>query len=121
MQEEKMDISLSKELTIPKNLINRDNEYFEQYAGTDKDSDNWRMESDYILEVIEISDQGDILFGLSSDLGYQSFNYTPKQVDLITLVENQESLSGDLMVESVQLITKKLNKFKTLIESIKNI
>ena len=115
-----MGINVNKAFVKPENLVKLDKEYFKQYSGTEEDEEVFKTELDYQIDVIDIQD-GVVLLGMSSDLGYQCFNWEPKQEEILSFVEQQEALSGDLLVKVIEIVVKKLNKFKGVIESIKGL
>ena len=118
--EDKIEINLNKNFVKLENITKLDKKFYEDHKGEEKDVDVFKSEVDYEVECHDIS-EGEILLGISGEFGHFFVNWEPKPSELLSLVEQQESISGDVLVKIVELVVKKLNKFKALLESIKGV
>ena len=117
---EQLDIDFNKDFVKIQNLEKLDKEYFKEYSGTEPDEQVFKTQLKFTIEELDTSEDG-VLLSIEGDFGRFLFNYNPKQTILLQLVENQDNIDSDILVKLVELVVKKLNKFKSLIESIKGI
>lgn len=84
---------------------------------TDGDSELGELNDDnslWLTETIEGADKGTKV--------WVSLDYKPKTNIIVALVENSiDDIKGDALVSIVELVVKKLNKFKSLIESVRGL
>lgn len=120
MGEDNISLELNKEFIKTQNLEKLDNQYYKDYSGTEKDEEIFRVEQLATIEELDVGEDG-VLLSISGDFGNMVVNYMPKQNTLIGLVEEQDNLDSDILIRVTELVVKKLNKFKSLIESIKGI
>lgn len=72
--------------------------------------------------LAELSNDNELLVSESNDNCYVSLDYTPETDTIVALVENSiDDIKGDSLVSIIELVVKKLNKFKSLIESIRGL
>lgn len=84
--------------------------------------------SDYFINFDTVAELNELDKGelhLSDSKGeniYVSMDYTPNTDVIVSLVEDSiDDIKGDALVKIIELVVKKLNKFKSLIESIRGL
>lgn len=90
-------------------------------ASDDKECFVISTEEDATLN--ELSNDGELFISEDvKDQFYCSLDYTPETETIVALVENSiDDIKGDALVSIIELVVKKLNKFKSLIESIRGL
>lgn len=74
-------------------------------------------------ELNELSNDNELFIAeQKGDNVYVSLDYTPKPETIVALVENAiDDIKGESLVSIIEIVVKKLNKFKSLIESIRGL
>ena len=78
---------------------------------------------DVNAELNELSNDNELFIAeCKGDNVYVSLDYTPKPETIVALVENAiDDIKGESLVSIIEIVVKKLNKFKSLIESIRGL
>lgn len=112
---EKMYVSIKKEWFEKNRLkLEKASDENDSYVITTEDMN---------AELNELSDDNELFIAerMDDDV-YVSLDYTPKPETIVALVENAiDDIKGESFVAIIEVVVKKLNKFKSLIESIRGL
>lgn len=110
-------------ITINKEWFEKNKVKFSDAAVKEHNSsDDYFINFNSTPELMEL-DKGEL--HLSERKGediYVSMDYSPDTDVIVSLVEESiDDIKGDALVKIIELVVKKLNKFKSLIESIRGL
>ncbi|MFB5598569.1 MAG: hypothetical protein ACE5RJ_06110 [Nitrosopumilaceae archaeon] len=73
-------------------------------------------------ELGELNEGNKMWIKETDDNVFVSLDYTPETETVVSLVENAiDDIKGDALVSIIEMVVKKLNKFKSLIESVRGL
>ena len=95
----------------------------EKFIAEAEDDENLVITTKRNATLNELSNEGELFISEDvKDQFYCSLDYTPKTDTIVALVENSiDDIKGEALVSIITLVVKKLNKFKSLIESIRGL
>ena len=99
-------------IKLDKDFLEKNKEKAEEFSmnenGEEGKGSYLFLDSDFAMNesvtIEEINDKGNITFSVTNNLGYFSFDVP---------------LDDDDLIQIMQIVTKRLNKFKTVMESLK--
>lgn len=94
----------------------------QKFLDASDDKENFVIETDVKATLNELSDNGELFISEDNENVYSSLDYTPHTDTVVAMVENSiDDIKGESLVSIIELVVKKLNKFKSLIESIRGL
>lgn len=94
----------------------------EKFEEASDENDSYMIEVDGTVELNELTNKNELFIAESTDDIYVSLDYTPKPDTIVALVENAiDDIKGESFISIIEVVVKKLNKFKSLIESIRGL
>lgn len=107
-------------ISINKEWLNTN---MQKFLDASDDKECLMIDTEGKAELNELSNDGELFIAEdTSNQIYCSLDYTPNTDTIVSLVENSiDDIKGDSLVSIIELVVKKLNKFKSLIESIRGL
>lgn len=94
----------------------------QKFLDASDDKECLMIDTDGKAELNELNEGKIFISEDVSNQFYCSLDYTPETETIVALVENSiDDIKGEALVFIIELVVKKLNKFKSLIESIRGL